>query len=60
LEKITLKSNDTRMWICVCNRWLAKDEDDGAIERDLEAIEMEENLEKENDNDTGSFMNLQI
>ena len=29
------------MWICVCNRWLAKDEDDGAIERDLEAIEME-------------------
>ena len=48
------------MWICVCNRWLAKDEDDGAIERDLEANEMEENLKKENDNDTGSFMNLQI
>jgi len=59
LEKITLKSNDTRMWICVCNRWLAKDEDDGAIERDLEAIEMEEN-KKENDYKEGSSKNLQI
>jgi hypothetical protein len=39
----------------MCNRWLAKDKDDGAIERDLEAIEMETNLGDESDDDDGNF-----
>ena len=55
LEKITIKSNDNRTWLCMCNRWLAKDKDDGAIERDLEAIEMETNLGDESDDDDGNF-----
>ena len=31
---------DGRRWLCECDNWLAKDEGDGKIERELPAIEM--------------------
>ena len=46
LEKIVLETqqrDELKRWICECNRWLARDEDDGKIERELLPIELSAN-----------------
>ena len=40
LKEVLIQSQiDGRQWLCECNQWLAKDEGDGKIERDLVAVE---------------------
>ena len=41
LKEVTVHSEiDNRTWLFECNRWLARDEEDGLIERELEGIEL--------------------
>ena len=40
LKEVNIKSlSNGRTWLCECNRWFAKDEDDKKVERELTAIE---------------------
>ncbi len=48
---------DGRRWLCECNNWLAKDEGDGKIERELPATEIKSS---NNNNKMDSFDNLSI
>ena len=38
--------SDGRKWMCECNNWLAKDEGDGKIERELPASEIRPDSER--------------
>ena len=43
LKEVIIESLfDGRKWICECNNWLAKDEGDGKVERELYAVEMDD------------------
>lgn len=40
MKEILIESKlSRRTWLCECNRWLDRKEDDGKIERELMAIE---------------------
>ena len=40
LKEVCIRSQvDGRQWLCECNQWLAKDEADKRIERELVAVE---------------------
>ena len=40
LKEVTIKSlTNGRTWLCECNRWFAKNEEDKKIERELAAVE---------------------
>jgi hypothetical protein len=41
LQEVVIQSHlDGRVWVAECNRWLAKDEDDGQIQRELDVFEL--------------------
>ncbi len=45
MQEVQIESKpDGRKWICVCKRWLAKDEDDRKIERELAAVELNNSI----------------
>ena len=47
LKEVLVESvPDGRKWLCECNNWLAKDEADGKIERELPAIEIRPDAER--------------